>query len=138
MGLNQQAFGVNLPWVPVILAPQVPLFFNGGTPQVAGNELVVAPTDQLDPVTHLAFTAQVYVAGLPYTNEGALVVDPDSAISGYVGGLPVTPYGVAVGFGIAVTRGDGGVPLTADGRIALEPLPGFSGFDDGFDNGFGA
>jgi hypothetical protein len=104
-------------------------FFNGGTPASTLKELVVAPVGS-------GYTPAVWVGGLPYTVEGALVTDPVGAIIAHVGAVPLTANGVAASTDQTVAYWSQGIPFDANGRIAGTP-PGIiinlHAFDSGFD-----
>lgn len=87
-------------------------FFNGGT-----------PTGELGSLVGAAFAsgyeAAVWVAGLPYTATGALVVDFFGAITHYVAGVPMTVNGVACDAGNPVAYAPGGIPISPVGKVCL-------------------
>ena len=88
---------------------------------------------------------QTFVGGLGYTNDGRVCVDYAAPITGRArGGVPLTADGrVAVSAGQTVLRFNRALPIDANGRIALDsqpgqaPPPGTSGFSSGFDTGYG-
>lgn len=103
--------------------------FNGGTPSSQLRELVVGPSAS-------GYTPAVWVGGLPYTVEGALVTDKVGAIIAHVGAVPLTANGVAGSEDQTVAYWEQGMPFDAAGRLAGTP-PGIiinlHAFDSGFD-----
>jgi hypothetical protein len=106
-------------------------YFNGGTPTGALGSLVIN-TGGLPP--------PVYVAGIGYDNAGAICVLSAPA-AGFAGGLPVTAIGqLCVSYDQTPVTWVAGIPLDASGLVCLAtPVPplDLSGFDSGFDGGFG-
>lgn len=105
--------------------------FNGGTPAGDIGSLVVAPYTS-------GYNPEVYVAGLPYTAQGGLVIDVVGAIVAHVAGLPVTAVGLAASTDNPV-RWVAGIPIGASGRVciaAATPPVNLSGFSNGFSGGF--
>lgn len=86
---------------------------------------------------------QVYVNGIGVMNIGAVCIDPGGIIANYQGGLPVTADGrLVVQLNQPVSPGDayvGGIRVGPLGGIYIvdstPPVP--NGFSNGFSNGFG-
>jgi hypothetical protein len=106
-------------------------YFNGGTPTGALGSLVIAENG----------IPAAFLDGIGYTEEGAVCVTIGGGDTEYTGGLPVEPDGLLlVSFDQAVASWVAGIPLDAAGKVCLaSPVPPFdlSGFDSGFDGGFG-
>lgn len=103
-----------------------PLYFNGGTPIASTGGVAVSLEDPDN-----------FVSGIGYESPGDLCVRdqvPAYHSSGFgrtaAGGLALDTTNPIVGYVY-------GIPVTADGRVAVEiigPPPNLSGFTDGFES----
>lgn len=85
----------------------------------------------------------VWTNGIAYDdNDGAIHVAIDGVITHYNSGLPLADNGSLVAsFGETPVLWVAGIPIDANGRVCMAaPIPPttVTGFDTGFDNGFGA
>jgi hypothetical protein len=112
----------------IITVDGVPVAFNGGTPITASGAMAAASANP-----------EVFLASLPYVNNGAIcarAVVP--AGSGWSGGFARdSAGGLAFATAEPIAGYIAGIPVTADGRIAVSlegpPPVNTSGFDNGFD-----
>jgi hypothetical protein len=85
---------------------------------------------------------QNWVNGMPFGSAGRLSVQTTGAIVAHTqGGLPINADGrIAIDVSSPVAYRNSGLPFTSAGRLALASpeAPGtLSAFDNGFDEGFG-
>lgn len=102
--------------------------FNGGT-----------PTGDLGSLVLGSLTA-ARIDGVPYDAAGAVVANSTDAIVAWTGGLPLCADALAVSFDQTPVTWVAGIPLDAAGRVccaSTAPPINLSGFDSGFDGGFG-
>lgn len=101
-------------------------YFNGGTPASLLRELVIAPNG----------VPARFIAGVGYTERGAICTDAAGAIVDYVGGLPITAAGrLAVALDGVIQHYNGGWPFTVANRLVLATPGGFlnlHGFNTGY------
>ena len=105
-----------------------PVTFSGGTPIAETGGVAVSGADP-----------EVYLSGLGYMAEGAVCARQGS-VSGYDGGFARTGVGsLALATTEPIAYYQAGVPLVADGRVAVKiinPPPGLRAFSDGYDAGY--
>lgn len=101
--------------------------FNGGTPIAADGGLSAA----------IGAIPESFIGGIGYTNDNKLcnsdnpLLPPDGVLVNRLGQMTIDTSPPVVWYA--------GLPITASGRLAISPGDGpvMSGFDDGFDGGFG-
>lgn len=111
----------------IIASALPPVDFNGGTPIAADGGLAAAPGADPD----------VLLAAIGYLNNGA-ITDSDNPLVGHGGPLTNPSGQLRISNGLPAYY-YAGLPLTADGFLAISPgapPPDIGAFDDGFDNSF--
>jgi hypothetical protein len=110
----------------IIAVDGVPVAFNGGTPTTESGAMAAASGDP-----------EVFLASLPYVNTGGICARDVPGEVGQGGFARDSVGGLAFATAEPIAGYIAGIPVTADGRIAVSlegpPPVNTSGFDNGFD-----